>query len=84
MSQIIGFTFGSFGDILSILQLARTVQTLLCDSRGTSPQYQDLLLELDSTLRVLHLVQGVTTLRHGSGSLLINTHEELRKSQASM
>lgn len=80
MSHIVGFTFGSFGDILSILQLARTVQRLLSDSLGASSEYQDLLLELDRTLRVLHLVQGVTTPRHGSGSLSINTHEDIRQS----
>ncbi|EIM79400.1 uncharacterized protein STEHIDRAFT_163759 [Stereum hirsutum FP-91666 SS1] len=80
MSQIVGFTFGSFGDILSILQLARTVQRLLSDSLGASSEYQDLLLELDRMLRVLHLVQGATTPRHGSGSLSINTHEDLRLS----
>lgn len=80
MSQIVGFTFGSFGDILSILQLVRTVQRLLSDSLGASSEYQDPLLELDRTLRVLHLVQGVTTPRHGSGSLSINTHEDLRLS----
>lgn len=59
--SVIGFTFGSFGDVLSILKIAYDVRALLSESKGASEEYQQLLaeLDLDTSLRTLHLVQGV-------------------------
>lgn len=57
--SVIGFTFGSFGDVLSILKIAYDVRALLSESKGASEEYQQLLAELDASLRTLHLVQGV-------------------------
>lgn len=57
--SVIGFTFGSFGDVLSILKMAYDVRALLSESKGASDEYQQLLAELDTSLRTLHLVQGV-------------------------
>lgn len=57
--SVIGFSFGSFGDIRSILKMAYDVRALLSESKGASEEYQHLLAELDASLRTLHLVQGV-------------------------
>lgn len=58
--SVIGFTFGSFGDVLSILKIAYDVRALLSESKGASEEYQQLLAELDTSLRTLHLVQRIT------------------------
>ncbi|EIM82301.1 uncharacterized protein STEHIDRAFT_160850 [Stereum hirsutum FP-91666 SS1] len=56
--SVFAFTFGSFGDILSIVQLGYKVRTLLSESKGATEEYQQLLSELDTSLRTLHLVHG--------------------------
>lgn len=51
--SIIAFTFGSFGDILSIIDLAVKIRKALGDGTGSSKDYQALLFELDSFSDVL-------------------------------
>lgn len=57
MSQLVAFTFGSFGDIFTILGLAWSVQQLLSDRNGASAECRELIAYLNTfshTLRVVH------------------------------
>lgn len=56
--SIVAFTFGSFGDILSIIDLAVKIRKALGDGAGSSKDYQALLFELDSFSDVLTTVHN--------------------------
>lgn len=64
--SVVAFTFGSFGDILSILQLANNVRKSLGESAGASAEYQQLISELDTSRVALSLVLGVSQLKDTS------------------
>lgn len=46
LPSFISFTFGSFGDIVTVIQLLRDVVKVLGDSKGASLDYQKLVEEL--------------------------------------
>ena len=53
-------TFGSFGDIATLVQFAAALAQTLSESRGASAEYQDLIAELDALEGILRTVQGPT------------------------
>lgn len=56
--SLVGFTFGSFGDIITIIGLAVQVHKALSESTGSSEEYQDLLADLGSFSQLLQIVQS--------------------------
>jgi len=48
------FSFGSFGDILAIANLALCISKTLSESTGSSVEYQELITELDAVSNALH------------------------------
>lgn len=63
---IAAFTFGSFGDILALVDLAIQVHAALSSSAGASEDYQALVSELHSFSQLLQNVQTIHTLTlHG-------------------
>ncbi|KAI0875786.1 hypothetical protein GGS24DRAFT_272331 [Hypoxylon argillaceum] len=50
------FTFGSFGDIIALTQIAVQLGRALSASRGSAKEYQDLRQDLDGFVKVLTLV----------------------------
>ncbi|TFY66271.1 hypothetical protein EVG20_g4817 [Dentipellis fragilis] len=50
------FTFGSFGDIITVVQLLNQVRRTLCDSTGSAAEYQALIADLDVFANVLSAV----------------------------
>lgn len=50
---VVAFTIGAFGDIITIVQLGQKVLHALCDSTGSSHDYQALVAELASFLEVV-------------------------------
>lgn len=57
--SLVGFTFGSFGDIITTIGLAVQVRKALSESAGSSEEYHNLLADLDSFSHLLHTVQSV-------------------------
>lgn len=53
------FTFGSLGDILSLIQLTYNVVQIIRDAAGAPQEYQELVASLNTTLEVLNLIRGV-------------------------
>lgn len=49
-------TFGSFGDIITTIQIAQQLYKALGESRGSAKRYQELRQDLDGYIRVLTLV----------------------------
>lgn len=65
--SIAAFTFGSFGDILALIDLAIQVHNALSSSAGASEDYRALVSELHSFSQLLQNVQTIHTLtRHSS------------------
>lgn len=58
--SLVGFTFGSFGDIITIIGLAVQVHKALSESAGSSEEYQDLLADLGSFSQLLQIVQSAS------------------------
>lgn len=54
--SLVGFTFGSFGDIVTIAQLLQGIITALSDSKGASSEYQNLIVQLRAFADVLSSV----------------------------
>ncbi|KZV84388.1 hypothetical protein EXIGLDRAFT_290523 [Exidia glandulosa HHB12029] len=54
---ITAFTFGSFGDIATILQLAWTIRRSLSDSAGAVAQVQTLIADIDAFTRALQQIK---------------------------
>lgn len=64
--SIAAFTFGSFGDILALIDLAVQVYDALSSSAGASEDYQALVSEIHSFSQLLQNVQAIHALiRHG-------------------
>lgn len=59
MSQLVAFTFGSFGDIFTILGLACTVRQLLSDSRGASVECRLLVEYLNTFASTMNVVKAL-------------------------
>lgn len=59
MAQLVGFTFGSFGDIITIIGVVKQAHKALSESAGSSEDYQNLLADLDSFSQLLQTVQSV-------------------------
>ncbi|TFY77900.1 hypothetical protein EWM64_g6112 [Hericium alpestre] len=57
MTAVVAFTFGSLGDIISLLQIANGVRKALCDTKGVSAEYRDLLAELDTLVYTITSAQ---------------------------
>ncbi|EIM87748.1 uncharacterized protein STEHIDRAFT_155122 [Stereum hirsutum FP-91666 SS1] len=53
------FTFGSLGDIFSLIQLTYNVVQIIRDAAGAPQEYQELVASLNTTLEVLNLIRGV-------------------------
>ncbi|KAA1479012.1 hypothetical protein DENSPDRAFT_830205, partial [Dentipellis sp. KUC8613] len=54
---IVAFTFGSVGDIIAVVQLLDQVRRALCDSTGSSAEYQALIRDLDVFADILDAVE---------------------------
>jgi Fungal N-terminal domain of STAND proteins len=54
------FTFGSFGDIVALIQLCYNLATTLRD-KSSPAEYRELIFELESIREVLQSVQRATT-----------------------
>lgn len=52
-------SFGSFGDIITLVGLVNRCRKALCESSGASQDYQDLVLELTSFASLLQSVQDI-------------------------
>lgn len=78
--SLVGFTFGSFGDILAITQLLRGIITALSDSRGASAEYQNLIVQLRAFADVLSSVYDtIFDPNSGHPPLSAHTMRSLRK-----
>ena len=51
------FSFGSFGDIITVCQIAIEFRLALSSSRGSAKCYHDLKKELEGFVTVLRLVR---------------------------
>lgn len=60
--SLAGFTFGSFGDVISLISLVLQVRRALGDSAGASEDHQALIAELDSFSHLLHVVREALTI----------------------
>jgi hypothetical protein len=56
----VAFTFGSFGDIVALIQLCYDLATTLRD-KSSPAEYRDLIFELESLREVLQSVKQATT-----------------------
>lgn len=56
--SIVAFTFGSFGDIVSLIELTLRVRKALSDSTGSSEEYQALILELQGFSDLLSMTRA--------------------------
>lgn len=63
MSSVAAFSFGAFGDFVTIFQLALKVKKSLSTSLGASEDYQALLLDVDSLVRILKIATAPTSIR---------------------
>ncbi|TFY76573.1 hypothetical protein EWM64_g7438 [Hericium alpestre] len=77
----IAFTFGAFGDIFSLIQLARSVQKALSESAGASMEYQDLVMEVDSFIKIVNCVHRTMSF-HGPNRLPPSVENALNASLA--
>ncbi|KAH7867895.1 uncharacterized protein C8R40DRAFT_1063404 [Lentinula edodes] len=72
-------TFGSIGDIITVIELLNRVREALCDSTGSSAEYQALIVDLDVFSDILDAVKSSissdTRLSPQSESLL-NAHRQ--------
>lgn len=71
--SLIGFTFGSFGDIVTIAQLLQGIIAALSESRGASSEYQNLISQLRAFSDVLRSVHD-TIFDHNSGHPPLSAH----------
>ncbi|TFY76066.1 hypothetical protein EWM64_g7947 [Hericium alpestre] len=55
----VSFTFGAFGDIVSLIQLATSVSKALHESIGASMEYQELVMEVDSFVKTMNCVHHI-------------------------
>ena len=55
--SVVGFTFGSFGDIITLIQLAQTVRKALSDARGSAAHCTSLMTYLDAFTQSLEIVR---------------------------
>lgn len=72
------FSFGSFGDILGIAQLAFILAKTLSDTRGSSAEYQELVTELHSLSSTLEILNRVLSVRAPSRPLQISVEIEMK------
>ena len=49
-------TFGSFGDIITTIQITQQLYEALSESRGSAKRYQEVRQDLESFIRVLMFV----------------------------
>jgi len=64
--QSVAFTFGSFGDIVVLIQLCCDLAATLRDSKRNPAEYRDLILELESFRQVLESIQRAITVKQFS------------------
>lgn len=57
--SLVVFSFGSFGDIVTLLGLTKRCCQALCESTGASRDYQDLVSELSSFASLLEYIQAI-------------------------
>lgn len=76
--SVVAFTFGSFGDVLSLINLTVKIQKALSDSRGSSEDYQALLAELDSFSEFLNTVRDALQVRDGPKKLPDSVRNAIR------
>lgn len=67
--SLVGFTFGSFGDLVTATSLALKVRRALADSTGASEEYQALLAQVDSFYGVLQAVADLLSSNRKSNAL---------------
>lgn len=63
--SLAAFTFGSFGDVLSLISLVLQVRRALGDSSGASEDHQALITELDSFSDLLQVVRNALSVHEG-------------------
>ena len=56
--SVVAFTFGSFGDIITIIQLAHSIQKALSDTRGSAAECRNLIAYLGAYTTTLECVQN--------------------------
>ncbi|THH12861.1 hypothetical protein EW146_g7299 [Bondarzewia mesenterica] len=66
------FSFGSFGDIVAVIQLARSISNALSESAGSSKEYQMLIAELDSFSGTIETVQDAMSSARGLSTSVEN------------
>lgn len=65
MSSVAAFSFGAFGDFVTLIELGVKVIKHLSASSGPSEDYQALILDIDSLVRILKIATTATTsIRH--------------------
>lgn len=69
---VVAFSFGSFGDIAAILQLAYTIRRALSETAGASAEIADLIEHIDSFTRALHQIKAALAALDGVQSGLAN------------
>ena len=57
--SVVALTFGSFGDIIAVIQLAYSIQKALSDSAGSSTECKKLAQYLDHFTNALRSVQSM-------------------------
>ncbi|TFY78266.1 hypothetical protein EWM64_g5749 [Hericium alpestre] len=60
--SVVAFTFGSLGDIITLLQLADRVRKALYNTKDSSAEFRDVILELDSIVFTVAEVQKTLSL----------------------
>ncbi|TFY75605.1 hypothetical protein EWM64_g8406 [Hericium alpestre] len=61
--SVVAFTFGSLGDIITLLQLADHVRKALYDTKRASAEYRDVISDLDSIVYIVTEVQRTLSLQ---------------------
>ncbi|KZT19733.1 hypothetical protein NEOLEDRAFT_931500 [Neolentinus lepideus HHB14362 ss-1] len=79
MSPAVAFTFGSFGDIVTLIQLVTSVVHLAASTRGASQSYSDFLLDLSGLEKLLENLRDALHLPPISVSSLGLSYGDLRR-----
>ncbi|KAJ4469760.1 hypothetical protein C8J55DRAFT_193678 [Lentinula edodes] len=78
-------TFGSIGDIITVIELLNQIRKALCDSTGSSAEYQALIVDLDVFSDILDAVKSsISSTVQSSHNLLKDIHGKIRKYQCSL
>ncbi|TFY67157.1 hypothetical protein EVG20_g4041 [Dentipellis fragilis] len=79
---VFAFTIGSLGDILAVAGIASTVIKALVGSAGACDEYQELIIELGSRMKMVDVVNGLMDEVGAAHALLVTIYRKIDGYQA--